>query len=162
MNLVARVRWLYETLIRFGTLLQSPVLLVMRLYWGWSFFQTGKGKLGHLDDIAEYFTDLNIPFPKFNAILAGSTECIGGLLLLIGLASRLVSIPLIVIMLIAYWTADREALTGIFEKPDAFLEATPFLFLLTCIFILSFGPGMFSIDWLLGKKLGSKPRSSGS
>ncbi len=162
MNLVARARSLYQALIRFSSLLQSPVLLLMRLYWGWSFFQSGKGKLLHLDDIAAYFSDLNIPLPKLNAILAGSTECVGGLLLLVGLGSRLISIPLIFTMLIAYWTADREAFTGIFSNPDGFLEATPFLFLLTAILVLAFGPGVFSLDWLLGKILGTKPRSSES
>jgi putative oxidoreductase len=160
MNLAGRARGFYETLIRFGTLLQSPILLVLRLYWGWSFFQTGKGKLLKLDDIAAYFTELNIPLPKLSAILAGSTECIGGLLLMVGLCSRLVSIPLFFTMLVAYWTADHAALVGIFSDPDAFLEAAPFLFLLTSVLVLAFGPGVFSLDWLLGKKLGSPPRTS--
>ena len=83
----------YGWLICGASLLQSPLLLVMRLYWGWSFFQTGKGKLMDLSKPTEFFQSLGIPFPHQQAILAGCTECFGGLLLLAGLASRLISIP---------------------------------------------------------------------
>jgi putative oxidoreductase len=152
-NLAPAAEKSYAFLISVGTKLQSPLLLVMRLYWGWSFFVTGKGKLLNLDKIAEFFGGLGLPFPKLNAVIAGSTECFGGLLLLVGLASRLVSVPLAFTMLVAYLTADREALTGIFREPDKFLTADPFLFLLTALIVHAFGPGVFSIDWLIARKL---------
>src|SRR5204863_8135942 len=95
---LVKARHAYELLARAANKLQAPLLLVMRLYWGWSFFVTGKGKLLNLDKTAEFFGGLGIPFPKFNAALAGSTECLGGLLLLVGLGSRLVSIPLAFMM----------------------------------------------------------------
>jgi putative oxidoreductase len=138
--------------VRAAEKLQSPLLLILRLYWGWSFFMTGKGKLLSLEKTAEFFGTLGLPFPKLNALLAGSTECIGGLLLLAGLGARLVSVPLAFTMLIAYLTADREALFGIFGEPDKFLAADPFLFLLTTLIILAFGPGAFSIDWLIARR----------
>ena len=103
-----------------GSLLQAPLLLVMRLYWGWSFFQTGKGKLMDLPKVTGFFQDLGIPFPHQQAILAGCTECFGGLLLAAGLASRLISIPLTVVMIVAYVTAEPEALKAIFSNPDKF------------------------------------------
>src|SRR5690348_2415855 len=77
--------------VRAAGYLQSPLLLAIRLYWGWQFFQTGKGKLMNLDRTAEFFQSLHIPMPRLNACLAGGTECIGGLLLLLGLGSRLIS-----------------------------------------------------------------------
>jgi len=138
--------------------LQSPLLLAIRLYWGWHFFLTGKGKLMNLDRTAEFFQSLHIPMPKLNACLAGGTECFGGLLLLVGLGSRLVSVPLIFTMIIAYVTAEQEAVKNIFKDPDKFVTATPFLFMYAAVIILAFGPGKFSIDWLIGKKLSSKPR----
>jgi putative oxidoreductase len=158
-DLTLRIRAAYELLIKVASSLQSPLLLVLRLYWGWQFFGTGKGKLSDLDKVAGFFGTLNIPFPYFNALLAGATECFGGLLLLVGLASRLVSVPLAFTMVIAYLTAEQEALHAIFSDPDKFTEATPFLFLLTCVVILVFGPGKLSIDYLLERKLGltSKP-----
>lgn len=125
---------------------QDLLLLTMRLYWGWQFFQTGKGKLMNFDRTVDFFTSLNIPLPAFNAALAGSTECIGGLLLLIGLGSRLVSLQLAVVMVVAYLTADADALHAIFTKPDDFTAASPFLFLLTAVIVAFFGAGRVSVD----------------
>jgi putative oxidoreductase len=158
--LVASARNAYSLLIRVGSSLRCPFLLIVRLYWGWSFFQTGKGKLSDLSQPTEFFTSLHIPFPAFNAALVGATECIGGLLLLVGLASRLISIPLIFLLVVAYLTADNEALRSIFSDPDKFLSATPFQFLFAVVLILIFGPGAISIDHLLKKKFGATASES--
>jgi len=141
----------YELLIRGASLLQSPVLLIIRLYWGWSFCTTGWGKLTGHANVAEYFASLNIPLPGLNAWFAGATECFGGVFLLIGLASRLTTLPLIFVMFVAYATAESDKLHKIFSDPDAFTGATPFLFLYTLIIVLAFGPGVFSVDYLLGR-----------
>lgn len=146
----------YGRLIKAACLLQSPLLLLLRLYWGWQFFQTGLGKLMNHEKVAGYFQSLHIPMPSLNAYLAGTTECLGGLLLLIGLGSRLVSLPLMFVLAIAYITAESEALKSIFSDPDKFTGATPFLFLMACLMVLVFGPGKFSMDWLLGRLLGKK------
>jgi putative oxidoreductase len=135
---------------------QSPLLLALRLYWGWQFFGDGRGKLLHLKDIADYFGQLHIPFPYFNACLASATECFGGLLLLVGLGSRLVALPLIFTMTIAYLTAEIDKVKHIFSNPDKFVTADPFLFLLACVIVLVFGPGIFSLDWLIARKLRQK------
>ena len=135
-----------------GGWLQPVLLFVIRLWWGWSFTQTGWGKLTHLEKTAAFFADLNIPMPKLNAIMAGSTECFGGALLLLGLFSRVVSVPLIFCMLVAYATADKEALHSIFSDTDKFTGATPFLFLFACVIVFAFGPGKISLDALLFKK----------
>jgi len=152
MNLSSAHTKLDGLLAALGGWLQPALLLVIRGWWGWSFFLTGKGKLLHLDKTAEFFASLDLPLPKLNALLAGSTECFGGLLLLLGLGSRLVSGPLIFTMLVAYATADREALGAIFSDPDKFTSATPFLFLLACLIVFAFGPGKLSLDALLFKQ----------
>ena len=136
----------------FASYLQSPLLLVIRLYWGVSFALTGWGKLTHLDKTAEYFASLDLPLPKLNALAAGSTECFGGALLAVGLFARPVSVPLIFTMIVAYATADREALHAIFSDPDKFVSASPFLFLLAALIVLAFGPGKLSLDALFCKK----------
>jgi putative oxidoreductase len=150
----------YGLLVRGASLLQSPLLLVIRLYWGWQFILTGWGKLQHLDKVGEFFKSLHIPFPHFNACLAGGTECAGGLLLLVGLGARLVTLPLIFVLAIAYVTAESDALKQIFSNPDKFVTATPFLFLLACLVILAFGPGVFSLDWVIEKTVGNKSRGA--
>ncbi len=123
----------------------------MRLYWGWQFFETGKGKLMNLDRTASFFQSLNIPMPHLNATLAGCTECFGGLCLLLGLGARVLTVPLIFTMIIAYVTAETDALHAIFSDPDKFVTATPFEFMLTAVIVLVFGPGKFSADWVLAK-----------
>jgi putative oxidoreductase len=110
-----------------GSFLRCPLLLVIRLYWGWQFFIDGKGKLQNLDKVSSYFASLNIPMPRLNAIMAGCTECGGGMLLLLGLFSRFVSPALIGVMCVAYATAEKDALHAIFSNPDKFLGADPFL-----------------------------------
>lgn len=132
--------------------LQSPLLLVIRLYWGVSFAQTGWGKLMNLDRTAEFFAGLGLPLPKLNAILAGATECGGGILLALGLFARPAAVPLVFTMLVAYATADKEALLAITSDPDQFLGAAPFLFLLASLLVLAFGPGRLSLDQLFARK----------
>lgn len=128
----------------------------MRLYWGWQFFGAGKAKLADIDTFAGYFANWGIPMPKLNVILAGSTECVGGLLLLLGLGSRIATVPLIFTMIVAYLTAESDKVKQIFDKPDAFVTAAPFLFLLTAVIVLLFGPGVFSLDAVIAKMRGSK------
>ena len=146
----------YGLLIKAAQRLQSPLLLAIRLYWGWQFFLTGRGKLMNPGKVAEFFESLHIPFPAFNVYLAGGTECFGGLLLLVGLCSRLISLPLIFVTVIAYLTAEIDTVKHIFSNPDKFVSADPFLFMLAAIIVLAFGPGPLSLDWLIGKKLSRK------
>lgn len=136
----------------------DPFLLVIRLYWGWQFFQTGKGKLGNLEGTAAFFGELGLPVPKLQALLVGGTECVGGLLLLVGLGSRVISLPLMFTMVVAYATAHREGLNGIFSDPDTFVTQAPFLFLLASAIIFVFGPGRLSIDHLIARRATNQSR----
>jgi putative oxidoreductase len=138
-----KVYSLFEKAISY---LQSPLLLAVRLYWGWQFFQTGLGKLMNIDKVVGFFTTLGIPFPAFNAYLVGSLECVGGALLFLGLGSRIIALPLTLNMVVAYLTADREALFSIFSEPGKFYAADPFTFFFASLLILVFGPGKISLD----------------
>ena len=150
------IRRAYELLVMVANYLQAPLLLALRVYFFWQLFLAGKGKLLNIGRTAEFFGSLNIPMPVFNAYLAGATECFGGLLLVVGLASRLVAIPVAFTMIVAYVTAD-EALTSIFSDPDKFVAAAPFPFLLTALLVLAFGPGAISIDALI-KRFAARER----
>jgi putative oxidoreductase len=139
-------------LTRIGSLLQSPLLLVLRLYFGWQFFQTGLGKLKNLERTSGYFADLHIPAPMVNAVAAGTIESVGGVLLALGLCSRIVSVPLAFTMTVAYLTAELDTVKNIVQDPDKFVSATPFLFLLVALLVLAFGPGRFALDTFFLKK----------
>src|ERR1700733_6304455 len=97
-----RIQKLYEMFVRAASGLQSPFLLIVRLYWGWQFMQTGWGKLGDLGKVINYFTSLGIPAPAFNAYFISGLEFAGGILLAIGLGSRLIAFLLAADMAVAY------------------------------------------------------------
>jgi putative oxidoreductase len=142
---------IHGLLARLGHILQCPLLLIIRLYWGWQFTVTGRAKLHNIDGFAEHFRQWGIPHPRLNVIMAASTEVSCGLLLCLGLFSRFASAALICVMCVAYYTADNEALHAIFSDPDKFLGADPFLFLFASVIVFSFGPGRISIDRFLFK-----------
>lgn len=142
--------------------LSSPLLLAIRLYWGWQFIQDGLGKLRNQPRIVDYFTSLNIPFPALNAHFVSGLEFVGGILLILGLFSRPISLLLTGSMFVAYWTADHEALTSIFSDPDKFYAAAPYTYLFAALLILVFGPGLFSLDALIARKYRSYMRTPAS
>jgi putative oxidoreductase len=149
------MKTLLKLYARFAALvlyLQSPFLLAVRLYWGWQFAQSGWGKLHHLDKITDYFTSLNILFPAMTAHFVAGLEFIGGILLILGLGSRLIGLLLTFNMLVAYWTADREAFVSVFSDPGKFYVADPYTFLFASAMILVFGAGLFSVDALLARR----------
>jgi putative oxidoreductase len=127
------------------------VLLVLRLTWGWQFFQTGLGKLRNIERVITFFTSLGIPAPALTAYFVGTLELVGGLLLLVGLFARPIALLLAGNMLVAYLTADREALVGVFSNLEAFQKADPFMFLLASVIVLAFGAGAVSLDRLIQK-----------
>jgi putative oxidoreductase len=139
----------YELLVTGANFLQSPLLFVLRVYFFWQLFLTGKGKLSNIGKVSEFFTSLGIPLPTLNAYFIGSLECFGSLLLIVGLASRPLSLLIVISMTVAYLAADFEAVSNIFSDPDKFVKADPFPFLLTALIVLAFGPGLFSIDALM-------------
>ncbi len=151
------VRWYDVVMSRGFDKLRSPLLFVIRLMFGWTLFETGKGKLQNIDRFTEFLAHLHIPMPSANAHFVASLECVGGLLLLLGLFARLISIPLTINFIVAYITADHEALVGFFKDQDAFTSAAPFLYLLVSLIILAFGPGFFSLDVLIRRLLRRRP-----
>ena len=152
------IRRAYELIVTRANFLQSPLLLALRVYFFWQLFLTGKGKLSNIGKVSEFFTSLGIPLPTLNAYFIGSLECFGSLLLIIGLASRPLSLLIVISMTVAYLAGDFEAVMNIFSDPDKFVKADPFPFLLTALIILVFGPGLFSIDALMKQILRSREK----
>ena len=151
----------YELLIASASVLKSPFLLVIRLYWGWQMFVAGSAHLSDVPAMVERFQEWGVPFPIFNVYVSGLTECVCGLLLLAGFASRLITIPLIINFCVAYLTASREVLLGVFSDPDAFVSDAGFLFLLASVIVFIFGPGLISVDALI-KRFFLMPRKKGA
>ncbi|MHB8734098.1 MAG: DoxX family protein [Terriglobales bacterium] len=134
---------------RTANVLQSPLLLAIRAYWGWQFIQTGWGKIHNLGHVVQFFTSLGIPLPGVNAFFVSWLELLGGLLLIVGLLSRPVALMLAIDMVVAFLAADRDALRSIISEPDKFYAAAPYTFLFASLIILAFGPGRIALDtWI--------------
>jgi len=146
-----KLQWAYSLFEDGANSLQSLFLLIVRLYWGWQFCQTGWGKLHNLPHVVEFFTSLGIPAPALNAYFVSGLEFAGGILLALGLGGRLIALPLTFDMIVAYVTADRAALLSFFSKPEDFSAAAPFTFLMASLIILIFGSGRFSLDYLIDR-----------
>jgi uncharacterized membrane protein YphA (DoxX/SURF4 family) len=89
-------------------LLQDVPPLVLRLLLAVVFYGPAMTKLGNIDGIIMWFDSLGIPFPTLNAYLATATETAGFVLLAVGLGTRLISIPLIITMLVAFFTVHID------------------------------------------------------
>jgi putative oxidoreductase len=128
-----------------------PQLLV-RLFVGYFFLETGWGKIHNLQGMAERFADWGLPAPAFNAAFSGWTEFLGGLLVVLGLFTRLVSIPLFINMVVAMLAVKLKKVGGL----DDFVELDEPLYALSFLWLFFSGPGWISLDHLLDKALRRK------
>lgn len=123
-------------------------LLLIRLILAYGFYGPAVKKWSNIQDIADWFAGMNVPLPKLNAYLCASTEALGVVLLILGLGTRIISIPLMIVMLVAiktvHWENGFEAGNNGFEIPLYYL-----LMLLTLFF---FGAGKISVDHLLSRR----------
>jgi len=130
------------------TKLESIPLLLLRLVLAYGFFVPAKMKWGNIDGIAQWFESLGYPLPTLNAYMAATTETLGVILLTLGFATRLISIPLMFVMVIAILTVHMG--NG-FDAGDNGFEI-PLYYLLMLFTLFISGPGKFSVDTLLSKK----------
>jgi putative oxidoreductase len=119
--------------------------LLVRLFVGYFFMETGWGKLHNLDGFAQRFAGWGIPYPYFNAALSAYTEFIGGWLTIIGLGTRLISIPMIINMLVAILKVNLKRVGSI----DDFVELDEPLYALAYLWLLLSGPGWVSVDFFV-------------
>jgi putative oxidoreductase len=145
-RLIVKIRQWYAQFFDLVSYLQSPFLLLMRLYWGWQLAQSGWGKLHHLSNVGEYFATLGLPMPAQMAVFIACVEFFGGIFFALGLASRITGLVLSVNLTMAYLLGDREALLSFFSDPDKFTAAAPFAFLMAALIVLIFGAGRISAD----------------
>jgi putative oxidoreductase len=147
------IQRLYDGFVKVVSSLQSPFLLVVRLYWGWQISQNGWGKLHNLSHVKEFFASLGLPAPAFTATFVASFEFVGGILLALGLLSRIAALGIVIDMFMAYVTADKDALFAFISNPDKFYGADPFIFFFVGLIILIVGPGKLSLDTLIDRMI---------
>lgn len=125
-----------------------PPLLV-RLFVGYFFFETGWAKLHNLPAFVEHFRQWGIPYPAFNAALSAWTECLGGALTITGLATRFVSVAMVINMVVAILSVKLKNVSGL----DDFVELDEPLYALFYIWLGFAGAGAISLDRLIAVAL---------
>jgi len=137
----SRLRWLPPT--------------VARLTIGLVFVQTGWGKWTNIQKVVGFFTELGIPAPELQARLAATAELAGGALILIGLFTRVATLPLIVVMTVAIITAKR----GDIHELSDLLGMEEYLTIVVLLWLGAYGAGPLSLDAALAKRLdrGERP-----
>ncbi len=95
------------------------------------------------------FEKIGLPSPEFLGTFVGAFEIVCGALILIGLLTRLASIPTLIIMLVAIITTKTDVLAN--EGFWAMMHGsrTDWAMLLGSLFLIIKGGGKFSVDWLL-------------
>jgi putative oxidoreductase len=119
--------------------------LLMRLFVGYFFMETGWAKIHNLDTFAMRFAQWEIPYPAFNAALSAYTEFLGGALTILGMGMRFVSIPMIINMIVAILTVKLKNVSGLSD----FVELDEPLYALAFVWLFFSGAGWLSIDGLL-------------
>ena len=151
--MIRRIIGLYDSAVAALNYFQSPLLLAIRLYWGWELAQDGWGKLNHLDKVTDFFGTLNLPQPHLTAIGVSVLELVGGVLFALGIGTRLIAMLLFINMTVAFWVAEREAFASILSDPDKFTAASAYNDWFATLIILILGPGYLAVDTLLRRWL---------
>lgn len=128
--------------------LQSIFLLIARLVVAYGFYEPALMKWNDINSVASWFATLGIPFPTLSAYLASTSELLGVVLIAIGFLTRIMSIPLMIVMVVAIFTVH---IGNGFSAGDNGFEI-PLYYLIFLGLFLSNGAGKFSVDYLIFKK----------
>jgi putative oxidoreductase len=126
--------------------------LVMRLVVGYVFMLTGWGKLNNLPQMIQNFTEWGIPFPHILTPFVSGVEFFGGILLMLGLFTRIPAAMLAAVMLVAVKSAKWGNVDSL-ETLLGFEEATYFA---AFVWLAIAGPGAVSLDRVLLRRAGNE------
>jgi len=139
-------------------------IIILRLMAGGVFLWEGILKFVYVNQGVGRFTKLGFPMPDVLAHFVGVGEIIGGLFLIFGLMTRVVSLYFILEMIVAILSTKITLYLGTYPLP---LPSAPpqvgiwavfheirsdYAQLLTCLFLMLIGPGILSLDEWLAKK----------
>jgi len=132
----------YMEFSRLSEYTKSLSLLFARLAVAYGFYEPAMMKWVDIDSVAQWFGSIGIPFPTLNAYMAASTELIGVVLLTLGFMTRAISLPLIIIMIVAIVTVHLP--NGFSAGENGF--EIPLYYMLFLFLFFANGAGKFSLD----------------
>ena len=133
----------------------SKAVLLIRILVGWVFLSEGIQKFLFPDSLGVgRFVKIGIPLPQVMAPFVGAVEIVCGSLLLIGLATRLATVPLVIDIAVAIYstkiiTFAKNGFWGTLHE-----ARTDVSMLLGLIFLLLIGGGAWSLDAWLAERRG--------
>jgi putative oxidoreductase len=139
---------IYLEFARLGGYLKSMALLLTRIILAYGFYEPAMMKWKDMNAVSEWFGSMGMPFPTLNAYMAATTEITGMVLLTLGFLTRLISLPMIVIMVVAIVTVHWE--NGFSAGANGF--EIPLYYMLFLLILVTFGAGKFSLDRLIFKE----------
>ena len=131
--------------------------LALRVVLGVTFATTGWGKLGNLDAVTRYFESLGIPGASVQAPMVAALELAGGVLLLLGLGTRIASLLLACVMAVALATAIWPSVAGVRELLGS-IEA---VYLAALLYLAAHGAGAVSIDKVAARRFSTLRLNNG-
>lgn len=134
----------YREFSRLSEYTHSLTLLLARCTIAYGFYEPAMLKWEDIPSVAEWFGSMGIPFPMQSAYLASSVETAGVVLLILGLFTRFISIPLIIVMIVAIVTVHLG--NGFSASENGF--EIPLYYMLFLLIFFSQGAGRFSLDHL--------------
>jgi len=147
----------YDAIVRFLTRADWLGPLALRLVFGYFWAETGWAKLHNLDGFTARFVDWGIPLPAFSATLSAGVEFVGGVLLMLGLLTRLTAAAMAFNMVVAIAFVAIKNVGGI----DEFVELDEVLYVLVFFWLLMAGPGKASLDVWLARRRGANATMPG-
>ena len=123
--------------------------LVSRVALGYVFATSGWGKLHNLDGVIGYFDSLGIPLAAVQAPMVALIELMGGLGLILGAGTRIWSVLLATIMLVATGTAKMGSIEGVSDLFTTY----EFVYVFVFLYLIVYGGGKIALDPMLKKKL---------
>ncbi|MDQ7043753.1 MAG: DoxX family protein [Sulfurimonas sp.] len=136
---------MYIEFSRLSEYAKSLSLVFARLVVAYGFYEPAMMKWKDIDSVAQWFTSMGIFFPTLSAYIVASIEISGVVLLTLGLFTRLISLPLIIIMIVAITSV--HSIHGFSAANNGF--EIPLYYMLFLFIFIAHGAGKFSLDRLL-------------
>jgi putative oxidoreductase len=139
---------LYINFVERTVKLRDIPLLLFRLVLAYGFYEPAMMKLKNLSGIAEWFGSMNYPLPMVSAAVAMVTEVAGVILLILGLGSRVIALPMMFVMIVATFTVH---ISNGFAAGDNGFEIPLYYFLMFFTLVV-YGSGKYSVDHLISRR----------
>ena len=123
-------------------------LLLFRLVLAIGWYEPAMMKVKNLSGVAEWFGSMNYPLPMISAALSMVTEVSGIVLLILGLGSRVIALPMMFIMVVATFTVH---ISNGFAAGDNGFEI-PLYYFVMLLALVVYGSGKYSLDYLIGER----------